>query len=164
VEVDNGVEERLGDSGGGVRVVEGDEVCILGEAVDHRQDDRFATHTRESLHKIKCYVAPDAAGHDERLKQSHRMQVLGLVPLANRAALDVVADELVVAGREGGAQTLQCFLDPFMTHATALSGRNKHPRWTTVSSMSAHSGPADPAASSAFLAMMSGNDYATRRN
>lgn len=39
VEPYNAVEERPGDRDGGVGVAERDEVGVLGEAIDHRQDD-----------------------------------------------------------------------------------------------------------------------------
>jgi hypothetical protein len=97
-------------------VTEGDEMSVLQEAVHHREDDRLAAHLRESLHEVEGDVAPNSAGHDERLKEARWVKVLYFVPLANRAAFDVVADELVVARCEGGAQVLQRLLDALLAH------------------------------------------------
>jgi hypothetical protein len=42
-----------------IRVTERDEVCILGEAVDHHQDDTLAMNLGQCLHKIHEDIHPD---------------------------------------------------------------------------------------------------------
>jgi hypothetical protein len=68
VEMDDGVEEGLGDHRGGVWVVEGDEVCVLGEPVHHGQYNRFATDHGESFDEVKHNVVPHARRHDQWLE------------------------------------------------------------------------------------------------
>ena len=42
--VENVNEERPCDGGHHVGVDEGDEMCILGEMIDHHEDDAFTMH------------------------------------------------------------------------------------------------------------------------
>lgn len=53
------VEEGLGDICRVVGVVEGDEVCVFGEEVDHREDLQLVTDLRESLNEIHGGVGLD---------------------------------------------------------------------------------------------------------
>jgi hypothetical protein len=49
------------------------------------------------------------------------VEVLCFVPLADRAALDVVVDALVVTGHEEGCtEALQCLLDALVAHAMGM--------------------------------------------
>ena len=58
MEANNGVNERLGDRGGGVGVAQRDEVSVLGEAVHHGEDDPFTVNLGKAFDEVKRYVGP----------------------------------------------------------------------------------------------------------
>jgi hypothetical protein len=88
MEPDNVLGEGRRDRGGGVRVAQGDEVAVLGQAIDHRQDHRLAAHLWESFHEVHRDVLPNLQRHGQWLQQAGRMQVLCFMSLAGGAALD----------------------------------------------------------------------------
>jgi hypothetical protein len=107
VEPDNGVDEGHGNSRCRVGVAEGDEVCILGEAVHHYQDDRLTADLGDADDKIERDVEPYTRWHRKRLQEAHQVKVLCFVALPHKEASNEVIEQLVVAqGEEGGAQAL----------------------------------------------------------
>ena len=67
MEAHDAVEEGTGDRSSGVGVAERDEMRILGEAIDHREDDRFAIDLGQALDKIHRNVGPNLGRHVEGL-------------------------------------------------------------------------------------------------
>jgi hypothetical protein len=57
MEPHNAVEERTGDGGGHIWVCQGDEVCVLGKAIHHHEDDRFPIHARQPLDETMAISA-----------------------------------------------------------------------------------------------------------
>lgn len=53
-------EEGLGNRLSSVWMRQGDEVAVLAEAVDDREDDGFPSYARQCLHKIEADVGPDS--------------------------------------------------------------------------------------------------------
>jgi hypothetical protein len=102
VEPENGVEKCLGERHRRVRVVEGDEVGIFQKSVHHRQDDRIAADLGKTFDEVKHNVAPYAGWYCQWLQEAGRMKVSCLVALAQRAAMDEVTNQAVVARREEG--------------------------------------------------------------
>ena len=120
MEPHNLVEERLGNRGGAVGVAEGDEMCILGEAINHRENHRFASDLGKAFNKIHGDVGPDGVGNVQRLQQAGWMEMLRLVTLTDGAALHEVADKTAgVRAVEGGAQAVQRLLYAFMAGAVS---------------------------------------------
>jgi hypothetical protein len=58
VEADDAVEEGPGHGRGCIGVSEGDEVHVLGEAVNHREDDRLAAHLGKALDEVHGDISP----------------------------------------------------------------------------------------------------------
>uniref|UniRef100_A0A0A8YRB7 Uncharacterized protein n=1 Tax=Arundo donax TaxID=35708 RepID=A0A0A8YRB7_ARUDO len=110
MELHNLVKERLGDGARHIWMTERYEVRKLGEPINHSQHHRLATHPRKNFHKIHRDVAPDVGRHRQRLKQSYRVKVLGLVSLTNAAPLDEVAHALMELAVEGPTDTMQRLL------------------------------------------------------
>jgi hypothetical protein len=71
VEVDNLHKEDRGDGRGGVKVVEKDEVRILGEAIDNHQDHWVPACLQESLNEVHGYVLPYRNRDVERLEKAY---------------------------------------------------------------------------------------------
>ena len=44
------------------------EVGVLGEAVDHREDDRLAAHLGKALDEVHRYIRPDLRWHLQGLE------------------------------------------------------------------------------------------------
>jgi hypothetical protein len=63
MEADDAVEEGAGDGRGGVRMAERNEVCILGEAVDHHEDDELAAHLGQPLDEVHGNIRPYLRRH-----------------------------------------------------------------------------------------------------
>jgi hypothetical protein len=58
VEADDAVKEGPGHRRGCIGVTEGDEVRVLGEAVNHREDDRLAAHLGKALNEVHGDISP----------------------------------------------------------------------------------------------------------
>ena len=56
---------------------ERDEVAVLTETIDHRQDDRFAPNARQCLHEIQAEIIPDSRRNWQRQQESGWMKMLG---------------------------------------------------------------------------------------
>ena len=88
-------------------MTQGDEVGLLGEAINHREDDRLLVDLREALDEIHRDVRPYLCGDLEGLQQPCRSLSRCLVALARWASADVVLHQLLVVGNvEVGAETL----------------------------------------------------------
>jgi hypothetical protein len=79
VQPNDAVEERPGHRRRSVGVAKRDEVGVLGEAINHRQDHRLARHL-------------------ERLQEAGRLACLGLVALARGACMNQGLYQGPVAG------------------------------------------------------------------
>jgi hypothetical protein len=69
MELNDVVEEDLGDGDGGVQVAQREEVGVLGEMVDHGQDHELSTDAREEPHKVHCDVGPHRTRQLEGLQE-----------------------------------------------------------------------------------------------
>jgi hypothetical protein len=58
VEADDAVEEGLGHRHGCIGVTEGDKVRLLGEAVNHCEDDGLAAHLGKALDEVHGNISP----------------------------------------------------------------------------------------------------------
>jgi hypothetical protein len=97
-------------------VVEQDEVGILGEAINHRQDHRLACHLWQTFDEVDGYVRPHLGGNLEWLQEACQRARVGLVTLARGACTNPGLDQCLVTGDvEVRAQAMQGFLDPFMS-------------------------------------------------
>jgi hypothetical protein len=76
VETNDVGEECLRHGLGGVRVRQWDEVAVLVEAVDDREDDRLPVYPGQRLHEVHADVCPDDGGHWQRLQQASQVRVL----------------------------------------------------------------------------------------
>jgi len=79
-------------------VAERDEVCVLGEAVDHREYDGLAAHLREALDEVHGDIRPYLGRNLQRLQQSRRLQGLRLVTLTGTAGPHLVLHQRAIAG------------------------------------------------------------------
>jgi hypothetical protein len=59
VELDDAIEERLGDGQRGVGVTQENEVHHLGETVNDRENDGLTADLGKSFNEIRGDVAPD---------------------------------------------------------------------------------------------------------
>ena len=73
MQVNNSIEESLCDGRSGVGMTERSEVRVLGEAVNHGENDTLPMHARKFLNEIHGDVGPDLGGHLKRLKKTCRM-------------------------------------------------------------------------------------------
>jgi hypothetical protein len=98
-----------------MRVAERNEVSVLGEAIDHREDDRFAAHLRQPLDEVHGDVGPHLGRHLEGLQQPRWLQGLCLVPLARCARPHPISHQGAVARNvELGAEAMEGFLNALM--------------------------------------------------
>ena len=63
METNDTVEEGTGHGCSSVGMAERDEVSILGEAIDHHENDRFAAHLGEALDEVHGDICPDLRRH-----------------------------------------------------------------------------------------------------
>ena len=70
MQTNNVVEECTCDRGSGVGLGEGDEVRILGESVDHRENDGFATDLGQPLDEVHGDIRPHLGRYFEGLQQA----------------------------------------------------------------------------------------------
>ena len=49
-------------------MTQGDEVRVLGEAVNHREDDGFAAHLGKALDEVHGNIRPHLGGYVQRLE------------------------------------------------------------------------------------------------
>jgi hypothetical protein len=63
MEADDAVEESAGHERGGVRMAERNEVRILGEAVDHHEDEGLAAHLGQPLDEVHGNIRPHLRRH-----------------------------------------------------------------------------------------------------
>jgi hypothetical protein len=90
-------------------------VGVLGEAIDHREDDRFVAHLRQPLDEVHGDVGPHLGRHLEGLQQPRRLQGLCLVPLARCARSHPISHQGAVARNiELGAEAMEGFLNALM--------------------------------------------------
>jgi hypothetical protein len=90
-------------------------VSVLGEAIDHREDDRFAAHLRQPLDEVHGDVGPHLGRHLEGLQQPHRLQGLCLVLLACCARPHPISHQGAVARNvELNAEAMEGFLNSLM--------------------------------------------------
>ena len=68
METHDSFKEGIGNGSNGVGVTEGDEMRILGEAIDHHEDDRLAIDLGQVLDKIHRNVSPNLGWHVEGLQ------------------------------------------------------------------------------------------------
>ena len=103
------VEECPCDRRGGVGVVEGDEMCVLREAVHHREDDGFARHLGQPFDEVHGDVGPHLGRHLEGLHG------LCLVSVARCARPHPISHQGAVARNvELGAEAMEGFLNALM--------------------------------------------------
>ena len=96
-------------------MAERDEVGVLGEAVDQREDDRLAAHLGKALDEVHGDIDPDMRRHLQGLKQLGRPQGLRLVALADLTRPNLVTDQGSIARDvEVGAETMEGFLHTLM--------------------------------------------------
>ena len=93
---DNGFEERLRHCGRRVGVTQGDEVSMLGELINHRQDDTLAVVTRQALNEVHGDVCLDLRRDLEWFEKASWVQCLYLVALARRTRAHELAHESTV--------------------------------------------------------------------
>jgi hypothetical protein len=117
VELDDVVEEGLGDGERCVRVAQGNEVRHLGEPVDDGEDHRLAADLRKSLDEVHGNVTPDGLRDVQRLKKTGRVQVLCFVALAHPAAAHELAHHPGGLWIVGGAQADERLLCSLMARA-----------------------------------------------
>ena len=68
MQTNNVVEECTCDRGSGVGLGEGDEVRILGESIDHCENDGFTADLGQALDKIHRDVRPNLGWNVEGLQ------------------------------------------------------------------------------------------------
>ena len=61
----NAIKESSGDQRYRVWVAERDEMCILGEAIDHREDNRLAPDFKKPFDEVHGDVGPHLGQHLE---------------------------------------------------------------------------------------------------
>jgi hypothetical protein len=89
---------------------------MLGEAIDHREDDRLAMDLRQALNEVHQDVRPHLGRHIKGLQQASRLKCLYLVALARAAGTNIILYQGAVAWDEKiTPEALQCLLDAFMT-------------------------------------------------
>jgi hypothetical protein len=70
-------------------VPERDEVHYFGEPVHNHEDYRLAVDAWKPLDEVHGDIHADRCWHNERLKKALQMKVIGLVPLAHGASMDI---------------------------------------------------------------------------
>jgi hypothetical protein len=114
------VEEGPCDGGRGVQMPQGNEVAVLGEPVDDREDHQLAIDAGESLHEIHGDVGPHNGRHVERLKQASRVKMLGFVALERGTGMHKVLYRLLGARNvEVEAQAVEGLCHSFMSRTTS---------------------------------------------
>jgi hypothetical protein len=115
VKADDAVEEGTGHGCSSVRMAEHDEVGILGEAVDRREDDRLFAHLGKALDEVHGDMGPHLRGHLQGLQHTCRPQRLRLVTLARLTRPHPVSDQgLITRDVEVGAETMEGLLHTLM--------------------------------------------------
>jgi hypothetical protein len=90
MQANDAIEERPGDGGRCVRVPQQEEVGVLRETVDDREDHRFARHLGQALDEVDGDVRPHLGGNVQRLQEPYRSPRLRLVALAGAAGADPI--------------------------------------------------------------------------
>ena len=90
METDDVGEECLRHRLGRVRVRQGNEMCILAEAVYHREDDGLAADARQRFDEIHGDVRPYPLRHRQGQQQAGRVLMVGLVALADCTATNQI--------------------------------------------------------------------------
>jgi hypothetical protein len=117
---DNLLEEGRRDRRCSIWVTQGNEVGVLGQAIDHCQNHCLAADLQEIVNEIHGDVLPHHGWHIEGLKETRLMEVLYLVALTDRAALNELTKPVCVVRHEGGAQPVECLLNAFMAQAMGV--------------------------------------------
>jgi hypothetical protein len=63
-------EEGASNGLHGVEEAQGDEMCILGEAIDDGEDDQLPTNARKALNRVHGAIAPHMLRHGQRLLEA----------------------------------------------------------------------------------------------
>ena len=84
----------------------GNEVSVLREPINHREDDVLVVDLGEALHKVHGDVGPNLRRHVERLEEAGGVERLRLVPLTGGARADMVDGELVAQPLQRPLHTL----------------------------------------------------------
>lgn len=71
MEPDNIVEEGACDRCCCEGVAECDEMCVLGEAVDHREDNGLSSHLGQPMDEVERDIRPDLGRQLEGLLQAY---------------------------------------------------------------------------------------------
>ena len=115
VQTHDPVEEGTRNRGGRVRVTEGDEVSIFGEAIHHRQDHRLAVDFRQALNEIHGDVSRHLGRHIQGLQEACRLRGRRLIPLTGVAGADEVMNQVSIARYvEVSSEAHKGFLDPLV--------------------------------------------------
>jgi hypothetical protein len=111
----NAGEERTSDGCGRVGACQSDEMRVLGEVIHHGEYNVFPIHAWQSLHEIHGDVHPHHLWQRQRLEQTGRLQLLGLIPLAHSACPKKVVHHLPRTGHlKISTETMDRFLYTFV--------------------------------------------------
>ena len=112
---DNAVEESASDGGRGVRVAERNKMHILGEAIDHREDDRLAADLGQALDEVHRNIHPHLRRNVKGLQQPGGLQCLRLVALARAVGTYPVLEQGMIARHvEVGVEAMEHLLSTLM--------------------------------------------------
>ena len=88
-------------------MAKGDEMSILGEAVDHRENDGFAAHLGKALDEVHGDVRPNLRRDLQGLKHTSWSQGLRFVALARHTRPYPIADQGTITWNvEVGAEAM----------------------------------------------------------
>jgi hypothetical protein len=93
------------------------EVHVLGELVNHTQDDTLTIDVEKTFDEVHCHVSPHDGWHIDELQQAYRMDLLWIVSLASGArSHEVLNHHLCSCHVEVEVQTMQGIGDALMAH------------------------------------------------
>jgi len=75
------------------------EMAILTKPVHHGQYDGLATDARERFNEVEGDISPNPLGHRKGKQEASRVQVLGLVSLADDARAHQVLNNCFMLGK-----------------------------------------------------------------
>ena len=109
------LEEGSGHGRSCIGVAKRNEMCILRETVDHREQDTLAMDLGQRLNEVEGDVSPDARGDRQWLQKTGRVQRLHLVALTRGAGSDELAHHTaIVFDEELSSEAMERLLDAFM--------------------------------------------------
>lgn len=125
MEFDNVRKKHTCNRGCGVGVAEGNEVRVLGEAVDDGEDNRLALNLRKALNEIQRDIAPNKRRYRQRLEQTRRVEVFPLATLTSRALSDELANGTPhPRPKEFPRNAKKGFLGPFVRNVVKTCDNN----------------------------------------